>query len=99
MADHGPGEKPVLRVFTHPACSACSRVVHEAWAVGRALPGIEVRTVSLENKPGLAEARSEGITTIPSVILSSPDGELRRWIGSPEPGALAATLEELRISV
>ena len=84
-----------LSVFTHPACSGCSPVVRRAWKLGEAHSGVEMRTVNLERASGLAEARSEGVRTIPTVILSSSEGELRRWTGAPAPGALEAALEEL----
>ena len=88
-------EELTLRVFTHPACSGCSQAVKEAWKASRAHPEIELRTVKLENKEGLAEAREVGIKTIPTIILSSAAGESERWVGTPAAGALAAALEEL----
>ena len=81
-----------LRVFTHPACSGCSQAVEEAWKTSQAHPDIELRTVKLENEAGLAEARKEGIKSIPTIILSSATGEIERWVGAPESIDLEATL-------
>ncbi len=85
----------LLRVFTHPACSGCPKVVEKAWALSQAHPSLDLRTVKLVNEEGLAEARSEGIQTIPSVILSAGGSELERWVGAPKSGALEAAVEEL----
>ncbi len=84
----------LLRVFTHPACPGCSKMVDKAWKLTRARENLDLRTVNLVNELGLAEARSEGIKTIPTVILSSSAGdELGRWVGTPENGALEATVD------
>ncbi|MDH3743970.1 MAG: hypothetical protein OES47_02580 [Acidobacteriota bacterium] len=85
----------LLRVFTHPACSGCTRAVREAWNLGEEHAEIEIRTVSLEDKEGLAEARAEKIRTIPTLVLGDRGSELRRWVGAPEPGALENGLREL----
>ncbi len=82
----------LLRVFTHPACSGCGEAVRQAWQVAEGRPGLRLRTVSLEQRQGLAEARSEGVTTIPTAILSLGGEEVRRWVGKPEAGAFAAAL-------
>jgi len=84
----------VVRVFTHPACGGCGAAVKQAWEVARGSAAVEVRTVSLENKEGLAEARREGVRTIPTVILATVDEELERWVGTPPPGALAVAVGE-----
>ena len=83
-----------LRVFTHPACSGCGEAVRQAWKTAEEMPGLALRTVSLERKEGLAEARGERVTTIPTAILTRGDEELRRWVGTPEAGAYAAALAE-----
>ena len=85
----------LLRVFTHPACSGCSRAVREAWKLAQEHPEIEIRTVSLEGAEGLAEARAERVLTIPTLVLGSPDQELRRWVGAPDPGELEAGFLQL----
>ena len=53
--------------------------------------------MSLANKEGLAEARREGVRTIPTVLLTSDGAELERWVGKPPPGALVEALGELGI--
>lgn len=83
-----------LRVFTHPACAGCGAAVRQAWEVAEKHPSLALRTVSLDGKEGLAEARGERVTTIPTAILSRGGEELRRWVGSPEAGAFAAALME-----
>ena len=85
----------LLRVFTHPACAGCTAAVQQAWRVAEGQPELALRTVSLERKEGLAEARGERVTTIPTAILSSGGRELRRWVGAPEAGAFAAALAEV----
>ena len=86
-------QRLLVRVFTHPACSGCSRAVHETWEATGGRPGVELRTVSLADKEGLAEAHAEGISTIPSVILGTEDRELHRWVGTPETGAVRTALD------
>ncbi len=88
-------EAALLRVFTHPACSGCSGVVDKAWKLTQERSGVDLRTVNLVNEQGLAEARSEGIETIPTVILSAGESELERWVGTPENGALEAAVAAL----
>ena len=83
-----------LRVFTHPACSGCGEAVRQAWRVAEERPALALRTVSLELKEGLAEARGERVTTIPTAILTRDGRELRRWVGTPDAGAFAAALAE-----
>ncbi len=87
-------DRLLLTVFTHPACAGCGAAVRQAWGVAEERPGVELRTVSLEHKEGLAEARAERVTTIPTAILSRGGDELRRWVGTPEPGAIAAAVAE-----
>ncbi len=82
----------VLRVFTHPACAGCSTAVRRAWELAESHPEVAMRTVSLERQEGLTEARAERVTTIPTTILSSPEGEIHRWTGTPEAGALQEIL-------
>ena len=91
----GTEARLLLRVFTHPACSCCTRAVREAWELTQQRPEIEVRTVSLEGAEGLAEARAEKIRTIPTLVLGVGGKELRRWVGAPESGALESGLQEL----
>ena len=66
--------------------------MRQAWKVAEDRPDLDLRTVSLEQKEGLAEARSERITTIPTAILSRDGRELGRWVGTPDAAALAAAL-------
>ncbi len=73
----------LLRVFTHPACAGCGPVVKMCWELANAADEIELRTVKLETKEGLAEAQKERIKTIPSVILSRGGEELARLVGTP----------------
>ncbi len=73
----------LMRVFTHPACSSCSTAVRRAWNLTQAHPEIELRTVNLVDAEGLKEAQAEGIKTIPTIIVSSAKGELRRLVGTP----------------
>jgi hypothetical protein len=89
-------ERPrlLLRVFTHPACSGCSAAVRQAWLAAAEHPEVEMRTVRLENKEGLEEAHAEGIKTIPTMILGAGGQELERWVGTPEPGVVAAALAQ-----
>jgi hypothetical protein len=83
-----------LRVFTHPACSGCGEAVRQAWKAAEERPELAFRTVSLEQKEGLAEARGERVTTIPTAILTRDGREVRRWVGTPHAGAFAAALVE-----
>ncbi len=92
-------EELTLRVFTHPACSGCSQAVSRAWKLSEEHPGLTLRTVKLEVKEGLAEARAERIKTIPTIILSTAGEELERWVGTPKTGVLEAGLEKLAASV
>ncbi len=73
----------LLRVFTHPACAGCGPVVKMCWELAEARDEIELKTVKLETKAGLAEAHRERIKTIPSVILSRGEEELARLVGTP----------------
>ena len=88
-------EELVLRVFTHPACSGCSQAVRRAWKLSEKHSEVTLRTVKLETKEGLAEARAAHIKTIPTIILSAAGEELERWVGTPEAGVLEADLEKL----
>ena len=88
-------EPALLRVFTHPACAGCAGVVDKAWRLSQTHSGVDLRTVNLVNEQGLAEARSEGIQTVPTVILSAGGRELKRWVGTPENGTLEAAVEGL----
>lgn len=83
-------EELTLRVFTHPACSGCSRAVSRAWKLSERHPRLALRTVKLETKEGLAEARAAHIKTIPTIILSAAGEELERWVGTPKAGVLEA---------
>lgn len=85
--------RPLLRVFTHPACSGCTSAVDEAWRLTQQHPEVDLRTVSLANKEGLAEARTEKVTVIPTLILSWGAEESKRWEGSPAAGELDASIE------
>ena len=71
----------VLRVFTHPACSGCTRAVQKAWELTEAHPEVALKTISLTKKEGLDAAQKEGVKTIPTFILSSGERELERWEG------------------
>jgi len=84
----------LLRVFTHPACSGCPEAVREAWRFTEDRPGIELRTVTLAEKEGLAEARRARVTIIPALILERGDDELARWEGMPSLAELEASVRE-----
>lgn len=84
----------VLRVFTHPACGGCGAAVQAAWQLHGMHPDLALRTVGLEDKPGLDEAHAEHVTTIPTMILSRGDCELARWVGAITPAALATAFAE-----
>lgn len=88
MADLPAPPRLMIRIFTHPACSGCPQAVQDVWRFSQAHPDVELRTIRLENKEGLAEAHAEGVKTIPTVILESDGGVLERWSGTPAPGAL-----------
>ena len=88
----------LLRVFTHPACAGCPQVVDRAWKLTQKRSDLELRTVHLTGEEGLAEARTERIKTIPTVILSASGEELERWVGTPEAGALEAAVEGLAVT-
>ena len=45
-------------------------MVRQAWKAAENRPDLALRTVSLERKEGLAEARGERVTTIPTAILT-----------------------------
>ena len=83
-----------LRVFTHPACGGCGAAVKAAWQLHQAHPALLLRTVSLDSKAGLDEAHAEGITTIPTTILSRGSREVARWVGAISPGALETAFME-----
>lgn len=93
MAEASAGVR--LRVFTHPACAGCPQVVERAWKLTRAHPDVELRTVSLEQAEGLAEAQAEGVRTIPTLILEGAGSEPRRWSGTPAAGELEAAVEAM----
>ncbi len=73
----------LVRVFTHPACQGCGEAVKMSWELSQAASGVQLRTVALETKAGLAEAQREGIKTIPTIIVSDGDSELHRFVGTP----------------
>lgn len=83
----------LLRVFTHPACSGCGAAVKMAWEATKDAEDIEMRTVALETKAGLAEAQKEHILTIPSIIISEGKQELHRFVGTPAPEELLHAIE------
>ena len=83
-----------VQVFTHPACAGCPGAVKRAWKLSEAHPEIELKTVSLANKEGLAQARTFKVTTIPTLILSAGSEELKRWAGTPAAGDLEASVSE-----
>ncbi len=84
-----------VQVFTHPACAGCPGAVKRAWKLSQAHPEIDLKTVSLANKEGLARARALKVTTIPTLILSSGTEELKRWTGTPAAGELEAMVSNL----
>lgn len=88
MANRTASPKLMIRIFTHPACSGCPQAVQDVWKFSQAHQDVELRTIRLENKEGLAEAHAEGVRTIPTVILEYHDGVIERWSGTPAPGAL-----------
>ncbi len=73
----------LLRIFTHPACAGCGPVVKMCWELAEAADEVELKTVKLETKAGLADAHRERIKTIPSVIVSRGEEELARLVGTP----------------
>ncbi len=83
----------LLRVFTHPSCASCGPVVKMCWELAEAMDEIELRTVKMETKAGLAEAHKERIKTIPSVILSRGDEELARLVGTPTKESLEQAIK------
>ncbi len=95
MGDAGPATL-VMRVFTHPACGGCGNAVRAAWTLSEAHPEIALRTVSLDNAEGLAEAHAAGIRTIPTLILDDGKAEIARWVGAPSGDALEAAVREAR---
>ncbi len=70
-----------LTVFTHPACSGCPEAVREAWELAEERPELELRTVTLAEADGLAEARRQRVTVIPAFVLARGDLEIGRWQG------------------
>lgn len=54
-----------------------------AWEIASPEPGIDLRTIALETKDGLAEAQKEHIKTIPSLIVSVDGIEIERLVGTP----------------
>jgi hypothetical protein len=84
----------LLRVFTHPACSGCPEAVREAWEFTEDRPGVSLRTVTLAEKEGLAEARRARVTIIPALILERGDDELARWDGMPSLAELETAVQE-----
>ena len=88
----------LVRVFTHPACSGCGEAVQAAWEIhGQLEQKFELRTVTLEQKDGLAEAHREGIKTIPTVIVTVNGEESARQVGSaPRDWLLAAIQPHLQ---
>lgn len=83
----------MLTVFTHPACSGCPEAVREAWAFTQKQPEVELNTVTLAEKKGLAEARRARITIVPALILSRGEDELERWQGMPVLAEVEAAVE------
>lgn len=83
----------LLRVFTHPACTGCGASVKMAWEATEDIDGIEMRTVALETKAGLAEAQKEHIQTIPSIIITAGEQELHRFVGTPTPQELTEAIK------
>lgn len=63
-----------------------------AWEIATQEPGLELRTVALETKEGLAEAQKEHIKTIPSVIVSVDGVEIERLVGTPTHEKMAEAL-------
>ena len=84
----------MLQVFTHPACSGCGHVVERVWRLAEELDSVQMQTVKLETKEGLAHAQSVVIRTIPSVIIIEDGEEIQRFIGTPEQGLLEAAVEK-----
>ncbi|MDH4224316.1 MAG: thioredoxin family protein [Deltaproteobacteria bacterium] len=86
----------LLRLFTHPACAGCGPVVKSAWELHEAFKGrFELKTISLETKPGLDEAFAQGIKTIPTILLFVEGVEVERIIGAPAAGQLEQTLQKI----
>lgn len=72
-----------MRVFTHPACSGCGPVVKMCWELAQSDDQLELLTIALETKKGLAEAQRYTIRTIPTVIVFDGDVERHRLVGTP----------------
>lgn len=88
------GMSLTLRLFTHPACPRCVMAVQVAWELEQARPGcFALRTVSLADKVGLAEAHTAQIKTIPTLLLARDGVELERIVGAPTQGQLELALE------
>lgn len=63
-----------------------------AWEIASPEPGIDLRTIALETKDGLAEAQKEHIKTIPSLIVSVDGIEIERLVGTPTREKMAEAL-------
>lgn len=85
-----------LRIYTHPACAGCSPAVKMGWDLTESYSDLNLETVKLESKAGLAKAQTAGIKTIPTLIFILGDAELKRIIGLPEAQLLEQTFLELR---
>ncbi len=82
----------LVRIFTHPACAGCGPVVKMAWDIATPELEIDLRTVALETKEGLAEAQQEHIKTIPTLIVSVDGVEITRLVGTPTSEKMAEAL-------
>lgn len=85
-----------LRIFTHPACSGCGSAVEMGWKLSQEYDDLDLETVKLENKKGLAQAHEVGIKTIPTLIYYMQGEEKARLVGLPEESKLKEVFLELR---
>lgn len=90
--------KITLRIFTHPACAGCGPAVEMGWKLSESYDDLDLETVKLENKKGLANAHDVGIKTIPTLIFYQGGEEKKRIVGLPEPTQLEKDFLELNQS-
>ncbi len=64
------------------------------WRLAERVPDLALKTVKLENRKGLDEARQCGIKTIPTIIISRGKTEFKRFIGLPVEDELQEALHK-----
>lgn len=87
-----------LRIFTHPACSACGPAVEMGWKLSTTYSELNIETVKLGNKAGLAKAHKASIKTIPTLIYYEGNEEKARIVGLPKEARLKEVFLKLRKS-